>query len=100
MNKVQISLYSFIELSEKAKQKAVFEHQDFLNSVPIECENEEGEMVSEWHEHSEEEAIESIEINEYYFFSDGILANVTAFCGKHPKAGQSILTFAGQEYTL
>lgn len=100
MKNVQINLYSFSELSETAKQKAVFEHQDFLNSVPIECENENGEMVNEWHEHSEAETIESIEINEYYFFSDGNLANITNYFGKHPKAGQSILKFAGQEYTL
>lgn len=100
MKNVQINLYSFSELSETAQQKAVFEHQDFLDSVPIECENEEGEMVNEWHEHSEAEAIESIEINEYLFFADGSLANVTNFCGKHPKAGQSFLKFAGQEYAI
>ena len=100
MKNAQINLYSFNELSETAKQRAIYEHQSFLDFMPIEYENEEGEMINEWHEHSEEETIESIEINEYLFFADGKMANVTRFCGKHPKAGQSILVFAGQKYAI
>lgn len=44
--------------------------------------------------------IESIEINEYYFFANGEMANVTKFVGNHPKSGTTELNFAGSIITL
>lgn len=100
MKTAKINLYRLNELSEEAKQNAIFEHQNFLNSIPIECENEDGKMVDEWYEHSEEETIHSIEVNEYLFFANGEIANVTHFCGNHTMAGQSVLEFAGEQYPI
>lgn len=73
---VTIDLYSFSELNKIAQQKAISEHESFLNSMPIKYENEEGEMISEYIEHTEAEVIESIEANQYLFFSNGELAHL------------------------
>jgi myosin-crossreactive antigen len=100
MKTVKINLYKFEELSEEAKEKAIIEHQDFLDSQPIECENEAGELVDEWHSHSEDETIESIEANEYIFFEDGSLTNCVTYTGKHPKAGKTEMTFKGRIYEI
>ena len=57
MRQVTISLYSFNELNEKAQQKAIREHGEFMDSISEEYENEEGEMVEEYIEHSDIEDI-------------------------------------------
>lgn len=49
---------------------------------------------------SETAIIETIEANEYYFYSDGKLANCVTYTGKHEKAGTTELTFKNQIYTL
>lgn len=100
MKTANINLYSFNELNDKAKEKAIFEHTEFLNSTPVECENEHGEMINEFFEHSEDETIESILINEYFFFENGKLADVTQYTGNHPKAGEIELNFYGSIYPV
>lgn len=94
-----INLYSFNELSEKSKEKAVTEHLDFLDSMPEEFEEEEG-IIKKYIEHSTQEAVDSIETNEYLFYADGELAHVVQYTGKHPKAGTIELNFHGQIITL
>ena len=100
MKTVTINLYSFSELNDAAKEKAIFEHGAFLDSMPDDYENEDGNLVSEYVDHTEEEIIESIEMNEYLFFADGDMANVTQFCGKHPKAGKAEINFHGETITI
>lgn len=100
MKQTNINLYEFAELSQKAQGKAISEHIDFMDSLPEESENEDGTMISEYIEHSEEDAIDSIEANEYLFYADGTLANCVTYCGAHPLAGITELKFHGEVYRL
>jgi allophanate hydrolase subunit 1 len=100
MKTVKINLYSFHELNEKAKEEAIFNHKCFLDSLPVDYENEAGELIEEYIEHEEEEVIENIEANEYIFFFDGSLTSCTTYTGKHEKAGITELKFKNQIYTL
>jgi hypothetical protein len=66
---VTINLYSFNELTPIAKQKAIDEHYNFMVSYPPDYEDENGEMkIEEDYNPSEDEVIENIEVNDYYFF--------------------------------
>jgi len=100
MKTVTINLYSFNELSEQAKEKAIYEHETFLLSIGQECENEHGEMEAIFTDSIERsEVIESIEANEYYFFADGDLAQVCTYTGG-PKQGATEFTFKGIIQTI
>ena len=92
MKKTLINLYSINELSEKARTIAISEHYSFLCSI------------DEWDDSMEEDVdgniIESIEANNYLFFSDGKLAACTQFCGNHPKAGITELRIGLDTYIV
>ena len=77
MKTVSINLFSFNELNEKAQEKAILEHSDFLGSVPVEVENENGEMEEIYEDYSKEDVIDNILSNKYIFFEDGTLAHCT-----------------------
>ena len=94
MQTLQINLYSFEELSDEAKNKAIYESIEFLDSEPIE--NESGEIVNEYVEHTEEDAKEFISINDYLFFKNGTLAHTVTYCGNHPKRGKSEFFLHGE----
>lgn len=47
MKTVKINLYEFNELTEQAKEKAIDEALNYLNSISIKYENECGEMKLE-----------------------------------------------------
>lgn len=98
MKTVKINLYEFNELTEQAKEKAINEAIIYLDSEPIEHEDEKGKMISEYIDHTEEDAEEFINANEYLFFSNGYLANTVEYCGKHPRAGESELILNGETY--
>lgn len=100
MKTVKINLYSFNELNNDAKEKAIFKHKDFLDSLELDFENESGILEYYYHEHTDAETIESIEANDYIFFADGSLANCVTYTGKHPKNGITELTFKNEVYTL
>ena len=100
MKAIEIKLYKFNELSEEAKEKAIDEHKVFLDSILFDFQDEEGEMQEEYIDHTEEQVIESIEINEYLFFSDGKLANTTTYTGKHEKAGTTELKIGNDIYVI
>lgn len=100
MKTIKINLYKFEELSKEAQDRAVVQHKMFLDGQPIECENEDGTMGEEYHEYEEEEVIDSIEANEYYFFADGVLAHCTTYTGKHERSGETELHFHGKDYIL
>lgn len=99
MKKIAVNIYQLSELSEKAKERAILDHLIFLDSIPEECE-ENGEMISQYIEHTTEDAIDSIQANEYHYYHNGQLANCVTYCGKHPKAGITELTLNGEIYTL
>ena len=92
MKKVTINLYEFNELNEKAKTLAISEHYDFLCSI------------GQWDEENDNEADEcikeNIEANDYLFYSDGELADVTQYCGKHEKAGLIELKLGNDIYQV
>jgi len=100
MKTVKINLYSFDELSESAKETAIYEHIEFMDSLPEEYENEAGELVSEYVSHTEEEAKDSIKANDYFFFPDGNLAYCVTYCGVHPKSGTTEFNFHGEVYQI
>jgi hypothetical protein len=101
MKKVTINLYEYSELSNKAKEKAISEHEAFLLSIGNEYEDEDGNLIKEYpNEIDITEVIDSIEGNEYLFYSDGNLANVTHYCGKHPKAGNIELKLGNDVYQI
>lgn len=101
MKTVTINIYQFSELSETAQMLAIEEHREFLNSQGQEHEDENGEMVTDYdYENTDEDVINSIELNEYYFYSDGELASCVTYTGTHPKAGITELTFKNQTFTL
>ena len=96
MKTLEINLYKFEELSDEAKDKAINEALNILDSEPTEYENENGEIVNEFVEHTEEDAKEFILINDYLFFKNGTLAHTVTYCGNHPKAGQSEFFINGE----
>lgn len=114
MKTVQINIYSFNELSEQARQKAIDEHRNFMLSTMSPADFESGDPEFDTPEallkaYAVEETnilwndspvIENIEANDYLFFSDGELANCTTYCGKHPKAGITELKIGNDIYTL
>ena len=102
MKKVTISLYEFRELNEKAKEKAISQHEAFLLDMGQQVEGENGELVTEYLDTIEqEEVIDSIEANEYLFFFDGSLAHTCQYVGNHPtKAGVHEFIFKGQTIQL
>ena len=97
MNKinVEISLYKFNELSEVARERAIEEHRSFLLEImqpndfisgDEEYDTEEQlqdtyEREYEYISMNDEPVIESIEANDYFFFSDGELADCTTYLG-------------------
>lgn len=101
MKQVLINLYSFSELDKKAQQRAIYEHAEFMASIPMQIENEDGEMIEEYDENLEEsDVIENIEANEYIFFEDGELAHCVTYTGGHPKTGTTELNFHGRIYDI
>lgn len=93
MTQVTINLYSFSELSKEAQRKAVREHQEFMANVSL----SDGDNYADM---SDEELIENIELNEYIFFQDGILAHCTTYTGKHPQSGTTEFHFHGKTYDI
>ena len=100
MKTIKINLYRFEELIEEAKERAINEALNFLDSEPVEYETESGEMKSEYFDHTEEEAEDFINANEYLFFANGEQANTITYCGAHPRAGESELKLFGETFKL
>jgi mRNA-degrading endonuclease HigB of HigAB toxin-antitoxin module len=111
---ITIKLYSFSELSEKAKRKAIEAHREFELSVmePDDfisgiAEYDTPEELQKTYEAqynyylmNDEPIIENIEANDYLFFEDGELAHTITYCGKHPLAGETHLIFNGADYII
>lgn len=100
MKKVTINLYSLHELNPDAKQFAIEQHICFMDDIGETFENEEGIMVTEFPEHTEEEAIDNIEVNGYLYYGNGELADCITYTGKHPKAGTTEFRIHGDTYII
>lgn len=91
MKIVSLHLYQYHELSDTAQQKAVADHRefllstmqfdDFISGCPEYDTPEQLQFAYnseyEYYLFNDEPIIESIEINEYWFFHDGTIAHVT-----------------------
>ena len=109
--KEEVCIYQFNELCLSARERAINEHRQFLLEVMSkedfvsgdeEFDTEEElqkayELEFEHYEENDEPIIESIEINEYYFYEDGKMANVSSIC-KDRKFTENILKHNGKEY--
>lgn len=117
MNKynVSINLFPFSELSEKAKQNAIFEHRQFMLSdmqpedfITGCAEYDTPEELQKAYDSEYEyilfndvPVIESIEINEYLFFSNGDFAPVFyKFPDGTTKSRESYIKIHGEEHRI
>ena len=80
MHVIQLSIpiFELKELSEKARERAISEHLEFLSAIG-----------------SDSDAVESIEANGYFFYVDGGIAPVTKYAGAHPESGKREFTYKG-----
>ena len=111
---ITIKLYSFSELSEKAKRKAIEDHrefelsimrpEDFITGIAEYDTSEELQKTYEaeydYYLMNDEPIIEIIEANDYLFFENGELAHTITYCGNHPLAEETHLIFKGVDYVI
>ena len=81
------------ELEGEGKEKAMNEHFEFLNEVG---DLEGGCTFKE----KVEIVMESLKINDYLFFKNGDMADITHYTGKHKKSGTTELKFNNEVYIL
>lgn len=108
MTTATINLYTFQELTENAKHRAIEEHRNFLLSVMQPDDFISGDPDYDTPEELEKSykaeydyilfnndaVIESIEINDYLFFYNGELANISQ------TATETTLDFYGQKIRI
>lgn len=79
---IDINLYSFEELSQESKDKAVYEHRGFLLEITRPKDFETDEDFNQYMEDVEYDdciVIDSIVLNDYLYFEDGELADYCTF---------------------
>ena len=111
MINVNIRLYTIHELNEKAKTKAIEDHRYFLLDVLVPdyidgiIDWDDPEKMQMYHEEydyilsNDDPVIESIEINEYYFYFNGEICPVL-HCTAGPLAGITMATIHGENIKL
>lgn len=111
MLKVEISLYSFHELSEEAQARAIEEHRrfmldtlqpDYIDGVTDWSDPEKMEIYNHEYEQLElydEYIVDSIEDNGYLFFADGKLCWSCYYTGG-PKKGLTEIKIHGELVTI
>lgn len=112
---IPFTVYTLDELSEQAREHAIFEHRqfllgemqpsDFISGDPEydtpEQLQEQYKAEYEYYENNDGPIIESIECNEYMFFADGSIANTTHYWSNHPtRGGQTWIKYDGKEYRI
>jgi mRNA-degrading endonuclease HigB of HigAB toxin-antitoxin module len=111
---VNVNLYSFSELSAKAKKKAIEDHRsfelsimqpnDFITGIAEYDTPEELQKTYEaqynYYAMNDEPIIENIEANNYLFFANGKLASCVTYCGNSDKAGITEFKFMGKIYNI
>ena len=111
MKQLSINIYSFHELSEKGKTRAIEDHRAFMLST-LQPDYIDG--VTDWNdpekmamyraecsaiEDSDTEVVESIEVNEYMFYANGELCPCCTYVAG-PKQGTTEATIHGEVYTM
>lgn len=111
MIEIKIKLYRLEELPETSRRRAIEDHRsfmlntltpDFIDGVTDWNDPEKMEMYHNEYQYIEdhdEPVIENIDINDYFFFYDGDLANVVHYTGG-PLAGQTWATIRGERYLI
>ena len=109
MIETTIHLYPFNELQEKAQEKALQDHREFLLSTmhpsdfisgcpeydtPEELQKQ-YESEYDYYLFNDDPIKESIEINDYYFFFDGTIANTTLYTAG-PNVGKMLINIHGE----
>ena len=89
--KIIIDLFNYKELNEKSKKIAFNEHLNFLNTV----QNEENYFYNI----AAADVIESILINEYYFYKNGTLAHCVKYTGGKNK-NKEFYIYNGKQYKI
>lgn len=111
---ITIKLYSFSELNEKAKRKAIEAHREFMLSLMAQDDFITGiaeydtpeelqktyEAQYDYYAMNDEPIIENIESNDYLFFENGKLAPTCHYCGAHPLSGETHFIFNGVDYII
>ena len=113
MNTFTVTLYSFDELTDKAKSRAIYEHRTFLLDIMQPSDFISGcaeydtpeelqkayDSEYDYYLMNDEPIIESITINEYLFFADGTLANTCHYCAGD-KSGETWIQFHGEQIRI
>lgn len=111
---ITIKLYSFSELNEKAKRKAIEAHREFELSIMAPDDFVSGiaeydtpeelqktyEAEFDYYAMNDEPIIENIEANDYLFYENGELAHIVRYCGEHPLSGETHFIFKGADYII
>ena len=111
---ITIKLYSFSELNEKAKRKAIEAHREFELSIMTPDDFISGiaeydtpkelqktyKAQYDYYLMNDEPIIEIIEANDYLFFENGELAHTVTYCGEHPLSGETHFIFKGTDYLI
>ena len=111
---ITIKLYSFSELDEKAKRRAIEAHRefelslmtpnDFITGIAEYDTPEELQKTYkaqyDYYLMNDEPIIEAIEANDYLFFENGKLAPTVHYCGAHPLSGEIHFIFNGVDYII
>ena len=97
---ITIKLYSFSELSKKAKRRAIEAHREFMLSIMEPDDFETGIVEYDYYARNDEPIIENIKANDYLFFENGELAHTITYCGNHPLAGETHFIFNGVDYLI
>ena len=87
---IKIDLYNFDELRPEAKNKAVEQHWDFLNQV---TDSRDQHVTRNY-------VIESIRINEYRFYIDGVMAHTQYNFTKEGKKRHEVYIHRTKHYTI
>lgn len=103
--KINLKLYEYDELDDKAKERAFDDEYYFLLENPAEYEDDEGNMqyddMEKWTSDDIKDYVEDcIRANEYLYYSNGEMAEITRYTGGHIKAGLVELKLAGQTFKL
>ena len=95
----KINLYEFNELGTEEQQSIILEHEEFLNGISYEEDEEPYELDSNKDE-DRTIIIENIIANGYLFFKNGKMAQCTTYTGNHEKAGTTELKLNGETYII
>ncbi len=88
---IKLQLFELYELSKEAQTKAINDTIGFMENT----EQQEGD-----YEIDEYSAVALIEINQWLYYKNGELADITHYVGKHELAGQTWLELAGDVYLV